>query len=174
MKELREATSPRLSVRAVAGLLEMPPSSYALYEDANRYKKSYLPVPFARKVAAIFAERGVDPADVMKLAGLKDEEAQPEAQVIEAQLPQTQFAVMRVELPSEAALTDMFASLLALVPEGASRLEAAKILAQRLPSGFAALAPLLLAQGGAQGIAGEEDARSRATDRRVPGQSSRT
>lgn len=54
------------------------------------------------------------------------------------------FVDMKVALPSEAALTEMFRSLLALVPEEATRDVAAQILAQRLPAGFAAIGPVVL------------------------------
>ena len=45
--------------------------------------------------------------------------------------------------PSEAALREMFANLLVLVTEGATKDEIAEVLARWLPSGFAAIGPYL-------------------------------
>jgi len=61
--------------------------------------------------------------------------------------PVMQFVNMKLALPNEAALTEMFQSLLALIPPDASRFETAKILAQQLPVGFAAIGPLVLDPG---------------------------
>jgi len=122
----------------MAAALELPLGTYSAYES-SRYKKPTLPLELTRKIASVLADYGVDPAEVMQLAGLSDTEAQPEAHAIEAAKPDVQFVTMAVALPSEAALTEMFQSLLSVVPEGASRAETARILAQRLPSGFAAI-----------------------------------
>ncbi|WP_116089609.1 hypothetical protein [Sphingomonas crusticola] len=54
----------------MAEKLGMPPSSYSRYEDANDFKRPYLPVDLARKVAAVLADHAVDPSAVMELAGL--------------------------------------------------------------------------------------------------------
>lgn len=148
LKDLRKAAVPRLTVRAMAEALDMPLGSYARYEGHGGYKKQYLPIDFARKVAAVLAEHKIDPAEVMKLAGLKGDEAEPEAREIEAARPTVQYVAMQVALPSEVALRDMFRSLLVLVPEGASKDEAAEILARRLPAGLAAIGPLSLDQSG--------------------------
>lgn len=131
-------------MRQAAQKLGLGPSSYALYENPNTYKKSFLPIDFARKVAAVFADHGISPNDVMKLAGLTETEAEPEAREIESQRPPLQLVSMSVAFPSEAALKDMFESLLALIPAEATRAEAAEILAQRLSSGFAAIGPVSL------------------------------
>lgn len=149
LKMLREATVPRLSIRSAAEKLDMGYSSYNFYENPNTYKKPHLPIDFARKVAALFSQYGVDPADVMKLAGLRDSEAEPEAREIEAQRPTIQFVSFPVALPSEVALRDMFESLLTLVPEGATRAETAQILARRLPAGFAGIGPFTVDQASA-------------------------
>ncbi|WP_156679367.1 hypothetical protein [Sphingomonas profundi] len=61
----------------MADKLGVPTSSYARYEDANDFKKPHLPLEFARKVAVILADRGIDPADVMALAGVGADEFQP-------------------------------------------------------------------------------------------------
>lgn len=77
LKELRQGARPPLTLRAMAEKLGMPPSSYARYEDANDFKRSYLPVDLARKVAAVLADHAVDPIAVMKLAGLTGEADTP-------------------------------------------------------------------------------------------------
>jgi hypothetical protein len=66
----------------------------------------------------------------------------PEAAAVEAARPTIQYVPLQVALPSEGA-RDMFHSLLALVPEGASRAETAEILARWLPTGFAGIGPYL-------------------------------
>jgi len=69
-----------------------------------------------------------------------------------------------VVLPSEVALRDMFRSLLVLVPEGASKDEAAEILARRLPAGLAAIGPLSLDQASVASLGGGATAQSPAID----------
>lgn len=130
----------------MADELDIGHSRYAYFEDKNRYKKSTLPLDLARAIAGVLSQRGVDPADVMALAGLTDSEAEPEAREIESQRPTVQFATLRVELPSEVALTDMFESLLAIVPPDATRTETAQILARRLGVGLSACGPLAINQ----------------------------
>lgn len=148
LKELRLTAKPKLSIRRIAEELEIPFASYAFYERPDGYKKPFLPLDFARRVAGILAGYGVDPADVMALAGLTESEAEPEAREIESQRPAAQFATLRVELPSEVALTDMFESLLAIVPPDATRTETAQILARRLGVGLSACGPLAIGQAG--------------------------
>lgn len=166
LKEMRLSARPSLSIRRIAEALEIPYASYAFYERDNAYKKPYLPLELTRKIAAVLANHGIDPAEVMKLAGLNDQEAEPEAREIEAQKPALQFISLPVVLPSEAALRDMFRSLLVLVPEGATRDEAAEILARRLPSGLAAIGPLALDPSAAALPAAGEVPQSPATDHR--------
>jgi transcriptional regulator with XRE-family HTH domain len=55
-----------------------------------------------------------------------------------------QFVSAKFALPSVAMLREMFASLLVLVPEGATREETAQILAERLGTGIAACGPFLV------------------------------
>lgn len=174
LKMLREATAPRLSIRQAAEKLGIGSSSYAFYENPNSYKKPYLPIEFARRVASLFADYGIDPAEVMKLAGLTGEEAEPEAREIEATRPAVQFVSMAVALPSEAALRDMFRSILVLVPEGASKDEAADILARRLPAGLASIGPLVPDPGAAASTASGEAPPAPAKDRPASAPSSRT
>src|SRR3546814_12144456 len=75
--------------------------------NPNTYKKPHLPIDFARRLAAVFAEHGIEPADVMKLAGLSDDEAEPEARVIEASRPAVHYVSLPVALPSEAAIAEI-------------------------------------------------------------------
>ncbi|WP_336950574.1 MULTISPECIES: XRE family transcriptional regulator [Sphingobium] len=174
LKELRKSAVPRLTVRAMADALEMPLGSYARYESTYDYKKSFLPIDLTRKIASVLASHGIDAAEVMKLAGLNEDEAEPEGNAIEAAQPQVQYVSMPLALPSEAALRDMFRSLLVLVPEGATKDEAAEILARRLPSGIAACGPLVLDPHAAPSPVGAEASRSPATDHRASAPSSRT
>lgn len=69
LKALRQRAG--LTVRATATSLDMPASSYAVYEDGKRYKKSVIPVPMARKLADIFEKHGVERRVVMRLAGFE-------------------------------------------------------------------------------------------------------
>lgn len=173
LKELRKSAVPRLTVRAMAEALDMPLGSYARYESAYDYKKPYLPIDLTRKIASVLADHGVDTAEVMKLAGLNEDEVEPEAAAIEAARPQAQFVSLQLALPNEAALRDMFRSLLVLIPEGASMDEAAEILARRLPSGIAAIGPVVLDPLTVASPAGAEAPRSRATTHREAEPSSR-
>lgn len=142
LRELRAAASPRLSVRGMAAALDMPLGTYSNYESP-RYKKTSLPLDLTRKIALVLSKYGVDTAEVMKLAGLNENEAEPEVRAVELSKPPLQFISIQAVLPSEAALRDMFAKLLLLVPESASRDETAAILAQWLPTGFAGIGPYL-------------------------------
>lgn len=71
LKALREQSG--LSVRALATLLDVPPSTYAAYEDAKKFKKPIIPLGLAKKLADAMAPLGVDRAEVMGLAGLTGE-----------------------------------------------------------------------------------------------------
>lgn len=71
LKRLRESAEPAITIRAIAEKLGMPYSTYAAYEDPGKYKKPILPFDFTQKVAAILGTMGVDPLDVMELAGLQ-------------------------------------------------------------------------------------------------------
>lgn len=72
LKRLREATVPKLSIRAVAESLGLSASSYAFYEDPKGFKKTLLPVELATSLAALFGQNGVDRAEVLALAGIRD------------------------------------------------------------------------------------------------------
>jgi transcriptional regulator with XRE-family HTH domain len=165
LKELRKSAIPTLSIRKMAEELGIGHSRYAYFEDPRRFKKAALPIEFTRQIADVLQRYNVDPAEVMKLAGLSDTEVEPEARNIEAGLPQAHYISLPILLPSEAALTDMFETMLALIPEGASRAEAAQILAQRLPAGFAAIGPILPAQAAFLAPVSGAASRVAATDR---------
>lgn len=162
LKQLRQTAVPPLSIRKLADKIGMVHSSYAVYENANVYKKPYLPIDLARRIAAALTDHGVDPTAVMKLAGLTEAETEPEARAIEAARPAVQYVSLQVALPSEAALREMFAKLLVLVPENASRDETAEILARWLPSGFAGIGPYLPDSGAAASPVTDAPPRSRA------------
>lgn len=174
LRELRKQAKPRITVRAMAEALEMPLGTYSFYESPTKYKKAALPLDLTRRIAALLSRHGIDPADVMKLAGLHEGEAEPEAREIEASKPPLQFISLPVVLPSETALRDMFRSLLVLVPEGATRDEAAEILARRLPSGLAAIGPLALDPSAVASPAAGEAPQSPATDHRGSAPARRT
>lgn len=174
LKQLRLRAVPPISMRKTAERLGMGHTSYGLYENPNLYKKRHLPLDLARRIAAVFADHGIDPAEVMLLAGLTDEEAVPEARAVEAARPAVQYVSLQVALPSEAALRDMFRSLLVLVPDGSTKDETAEILARWLPSGFAGIGPYLPDPGAAASPAGDTPPPTAATDHRESGPSSRT
>lgn len=50
----------------------MPASSYAVYEDGKRFKKSLIPVPLAQKIAKVFSAHGVEAKHVLQLAGMDE------------------------------------------------------------------------------------------------------
>lgn len=68
LKDIRNRAG--LTVRAIAHLMDMSSSGYSHYENPARFKDAFLPMDIARKIAAITAPRGIDPAEVMALAGL--------------------------------------------------------------------------------------------------------
>lgn len=166
LKQLRLRAVPPISMRKTAERLGMGHTSYGLYENPNLFKKRHLPLELARRIAVVFADHGIDPAEVMTLAGLTDDEAEPEARAVEAARPAVQYVSLQVALPSEAALREMFAKLLVLVPEGASKDETAQILAQWLPSGFAGIGPYLPDPGAGALPSSAVPPRSDATDDR--------
>lgn len=146
LKALRLSAVPPLSLRRMADELDVTHSRYVYFEDPKRFKKAALPIDLTRQIADVLQRYGVDPAEVMKLAGLSDAEAEPDVRQIEARKPPMQIVPVGMAMPSEAALKDMFRALLVLVPDGASKDEIASILARRLPTGFAAIGPYWLEQ----------------------------
>lgn len=174
LKELRLSAVPRISIRRMAEELGIGFPRYAYFEDPKRFKKRELPIDLTRQIAGVLSQRGVDPAEVMLLAGLNENEAVPEARAVEAARPTVQYVPLQVALPSEAALRDMFRSLLVLVPDGSTKDETAEILARWLPSGFAGIGPYLPDPGAGASPAGDTPPPAAATDHRESGPSSRT
>lgn len=173
LRELRRRAKPALTGRAMAAALDMPFGTYSNYESV-RYKKATLPLDLTRRIAGVLAQHGVDAAEVMLLAGLTGNEVEPEAREIEAARPQIVHVTLPVALPSEAALRDMFRSILVLVPANASKDEAADILARRLPAGLASIGPLELDPGSAVSLATDEAPPALAKDRPASGPSLHT
>jgi transcriptional regulator with XRE-family HTH domain len=77
LKRLRMRAKPRISVRAIAELLGMSPPTYHRYESEKGFKQRYLPMDLARKIARVLADRGVNPDDVLRLAGIQEGEGTP-------------------------------------------------------------------------------------------------
>jgi transcriptional regulator with XRE-family HTH domain len=67
LKELREQAG--LTMRAVSEALGWSLTRYQHYED--RYKRRFLPFELARDLEAIFSPHGVDPGQVLQLAGIE-------------------------------------------------------------------------------------------------------
>lgn len=67
LKAMRERAG--LSMRAVADSLGWPLTRYQHYED--RYRRTYLPVDLVRNLVGLFQAKGIDPRDVLSLAGVE-------------------------------------------------------------------------------------------------------
>jgi SOS-response transcriptional repressor LexA len=67
LKAMRERAG--LSMRAVADSLGWPLTRYQHYED--RYRRTYLPVDLIRHLVGLFQARGIDPREVLGLAGVE-------------------------------------------------------------------------------------------------------
>ena len=70
LRYLRECARPRLTVRAIAALLNISPSAYHAYESERRFKQRYLPMGLTLRLARVLGDHGVNPDDVMLLAGV--------------------------------------------------------------------------------------------------------
>lgn len=68
LKRLREEAG--LTVRALAEHLGMPYSTYAAYEDVHKFKKKHLPIDLAKRLANVLKDHGVEPMQVLALAGI--------------------------------------------------------------------------------------------------------
>jgi transcriptional regulator with XRE-family HTH domain len=128
MRALRARSG--LSMRAFAARLGAPlDTRYAYYEE-KRFTGP-LPIDAARRIAAALQPFGVDPAEVMTLAGLLADEAEAGAPLAD---PAVQYVRLDVALPNADALTRMFETMLdGEVPPG-RRDALARNLAQRLPA----------------------------------------
>jgi len=78
LKTLREQAG--LSMRVVADSLGWRLTKYQHYED--RYRRRFLPNELARHLADLFAPHGVNPAEVMELAGVGLDRSLPGSGVI--------------------------------------------------------------------------------------------
>ena len=78
LKTLREQAG--LSMRVVADSLGWRLTKYQHYED--RYRRRFLPIELARHLADLFAPHGVNPAEVMELAGVGLDRSLPGSGVI--------------------------------------------------------------------------------------------
>jgi hypothetical protein len=111
----------------------MAASSYAFYEDANKFKKRFLPVELAQSLVAPLTMRGVDVADVLALAGIGD------ASTAEPVPPALPVHVMApVILPPVERLEKGFRALL-MASRHMNEAELARELAEQLPTLFAVM-----------------------------------
>ena len=79
LRELRRRANPSISVRVMAELLGMSAPTYHRYESEKGFKQHYLPMTLARRIAAVLADRGVNPDEVLALAGVGvDEVSKPD------------------------------------------------------------------------------------------------
>lgn len=128
MRALRARSG--LSMRAFAAQLGSPlDTRYAYYEE-KRFPGP-LPIDVARRIAATLLPYGVEPQDVLELAGLSADEAKAEATTAE---PAVQYVRLDVALPNAAALTRMFETMLEEEVPEARRDALARTLALRLPA----------------------------------------
>lgn len=74
LKAVRNRAVPKVTIRGMAAALDVPPSSYAAYEDPKKYKKPILPFDLAKRIAVVLEPKGVPARDVMELAGLQLDE----------------------------------------------------------------------------------------------------
>jgi len=117
-------------MRSFAALLGSPlDTRYAYYEE-KRFT-GLLPIDAARQIATVLQPYGVEPADVMALAGLSSTERDSELSAIE---PAVQYVRLDVALPSADALTRMFETMLEKEVPPARRDVLARSLALRLPA----------------------------------------
>lgn len=168
LRRLRMAAQPRLSVRAMADALGIPLSSYARYESDRGFKRPFLPIDFVRRIAPILAERGVEPSEIMALAGVVGHEAAADVKAVSDRASQVRFVQMTVAMPSEAAMTDMFETLLRAFGDGLPRAELARGLARRLPVALAQLQAPLVETNPETETLPEAAAPDPATDRLAP------
>ena len=126
MRTLRARSG--LSMRAFAARLGAPlDTRYAYYEE-KRFS-GLLPIGAARQIAAALQPFGVEPREVLALAGLPAHEDQ-----LPAIEPPVQYVRLDVALPSADALTRMFEAMLEKQLPPSQRDALARNLALRLPA----------------------------------------
>jgi hypothetical protein len=128
MRQLRARSG--LSMRAFAALLGSPlDTRYAYYEE--RRFTGLLPIDAARRIATTLQPHGIDPREILALAGLSGDEADSEAV---AAMPAVQYVRLDVALPNAEALTRMFETMLEGEIPDDRRDALAQKLALRLPT----------------------------------------
>ncbi|MET0376631.1 MAG: hypothetical protein ABW128_20555 [Rhizorhabdus sp.] len=128
MRALRARSG--LSMRSFAARLGSPLGTrYAYYEE--RRFTGLLPIDAARQIAAALQPFGVEPAEVLALAGLTADERDSELSAIG---PAFQYVRLDVVLPNADALTRMFETMLEKEVPAAERDALARNLALRLPA----------------------------------------
>lgn len=144
LRALRESLPDKPGVRAVARAMgEDMPNAYGYYEGKT-FNKNALPLDKAREIAAAFEKLGGDGGEVLKLAGLADQEVEREAVAVPA--PRQIFIPMAVALPNEDAIVAMMRGLLLGVGLDVEADRHAETLARRLPEALAQAAGPLVAQ----------------------------
>jgi hypothetical protein len=136
LKKIRESLPGRPGVRRIAEALGYSVQNRYGYYEGTQFKKDTLPLDMAREIAAVFAQLGGDPSEVLALGGLTKDETDREVAMIERPAP-FQFVRLDVALPNANALTDMFRQLLRSVGQPQIADEVAPWLARRLPSALA-------------------------------------
>jgi len=128
MRALRARSG--LSMRAFAARLGTPlDTRYAYYEE-KRFTGP-LPLEAARRIATALQPFGVEPREVLSLAGLSDDEAEID---LATAMPDVQMVRLEVAFPNAEVLTRMFETMLeSEVPED-RRDALARKLALRLPA----------------------------------------
>lgn len=159
MRALRARSG--LSMRAFAARLGPPlDTRYAYYEE-KRFT-GLLPIDAARQIAAALLPYGVEPRELLALAGLSADERHAAAT---AGAP-LQYVRLDVALPNADALTRMFEAMLENDVPASRRDALARSLALRLPAALqrASASPPVPVRGAAP--AGGEDFPPAATHRR--------
>lgn len=134
VKALRVRTG--LSVRDVAKALGFDTHSKYSYYESRRFKGP-LPIDMAQKLGAVYQYRGVEPHELLQLAGLSRQDAIEQTAVTRA-LKHQPTATMRVLFPSERALTRMFDGIFLALEQGDLPPGLSQQLAQLLPVALAA------------------------------------
>lgn len=79
LRELRESAKPRISLQKMADELGLESrQAYHFYERERGFKQPLLPMSLARRIASVLGKRGVNPSEVMKLAGVDRDESPPQ------------------------------------------------------------------------------------------------
>lgn len=168
MRALRARSG--LSMRAFAAGLGAPlDTRYAYYEE-KRFTGP-LPIDAARRIAAALQPYGVEPREVLALAGLAGDETDAGSPAF---APPVQFVRLDVALPNADALTRMFETMLDQELPAARRDALARKLALRLPAALqrASTSPAVPVRDETPAHAAV--AQPRATRRRPPRPESRT